>query len=188
THPVWLERVPWINIDSGTFHFRVDYALGTDGLGLPLIILNGLLTFLSIVFSWHEQKRPKLYFALLLFLETGVMGVFSAFDLFLFFLFWEVELIPMFLLIGIWGGARREYAAWKFLIYTLVGSAFTLAGIFLLYFKAGQVSGTYSASYENLAAAATRITGTLPFFGTSVPLALITFLLLFAGFAVKIPM
>ena len=188
SHPVWLERTPWINIDIGTFHFRVDYALGTDGLGLPMIILNGLLSFLAVVFSWHEEKRPKIYFALLLFLETGVMGVFSAFDLFLFFLFWEVELIPMFLLIGIWGGSRREYAAWKFLIYTLVGSAFTLAGIFLLYVKAGQTTGTYSASFEYLASVASRITGTLPFFGTTVSLALVLFLLLFAGFAVKIPM
>ena len=84
--------------------------------------------------------------ALLLFLETGVAGVFASYDLFLFFLFWEIELIPMFLLIGIWGGARREYAAWKFLLYTLVGSAFMLGGIFLIYFQDGRPVGGLPAS------------------------------------------
>src|SRR5579872_1650850 len=135
SNPAWAINEPWINITSGGFHFQVRYALGTDGLSMPMIILNGLLSFLAVVGSWHTEKRPKFYFTLLLFLETGVMGVFAANDLFLFFLFWEVELIPMFLLIGIWGGPRREYAAWKFLLYTLVGSAFTLAGIFLLYVR-----------------------------------------------------
>ena len=135
--PAWLIDEPWINATIGTFRFRVDYALGTDGLSMPLIILNGLLTFLAVVWSWRLDNRQKFYMALLMFLETGVMGVFASFDLFLFILFWEVELIPMFLLIGIWGGARREYAAWKFLLFTLVGSSFTLAGIFFIYVQQG---------------------------------------------------
>ena len=124
--------------------------------------------------------------ALLLFLETGVMGVFASFDLFLFILFWEVELIPMFLLIGIWGGARREYAAWKFLIYTLVGSSFTLAGIFLLYVRTGAKTRTF----QHLAAGGhPRSLVACRSSARTISLALLViFLLLFAGFAVKIPM
>ncbi len=183
-NPQWAVNEPWINANIGGFHFQVQFAFGADGLSMPMIILNGLLTFLAVVSSWRLEKRQGLYMALLLFLETGVMGVFASFDLFLFILFWEVELIPMFLLIGIWGGARREYAAWKFLIYTLVGSSFTLAGIFLLYVR----TGATSATFQHLAAAGSSITGSLPLFGGTISLALLVFLLLFAGFAVKIPM
>ncbi len=182
--PQWYIDVPWINVVLGAFHLKVDYALGADGLSMTMLILNGLLSFLAVIGSWKIGKRPRLYFALLLILETGVMGVFAAFDLFLFIFFWEIELIPMFLLIGIWGGARREYAAWKFLIYTLVGSAFTLAGIFLIYFQ----TGGRDASYQHFTQTAPSLTGSLPFFGGSVSLALAIFLLLFVGFAVKIPM
>ncbi len=182
-HPTWFINVPWINATIGTFHFQINYALGADGLSLPMIFLNGLLTFLAVIGSWHVDKRIKFYMAMLFFLETGVMGVFASFDLFLFILFWEVELIPMFLLIGIWGGQRREYAAWKFLIYTLVGSSITLAGIFFLYVQTG---GT-DASYQHFASVGSQITGTLPLFGGTISLPILLFLLLFAGFAVKIP-
>jgi NADH-quinone oxidoreductase subunit M len=185
-HPQWYVNEPWINIRLGGFHFQVNYALGADGLSIPMIILNGLLSFLAVIGSWHIDRRIKFYMALLLLLEFGVMGVFAAFDLFLFFFFWEVELIPMFLLIGIWGGARREYAAWKFLIYTFVGSAFTLAGIFLLYFQTGQVNALFS-TFANPTVSG-KLTGTLPFFGAAVSLPLVIFLLLFAAFAVKLPM
>jgi NADH-quinone oxidoreductase subunit M len=183
--PQWFENQPWINLTIGGFHFQVNYALGTDGLSMPMIILNALLTLLAVIGSWRIDKRIKLYMALMLFLETGVMGVFASFDLFLFILFWEVELIPMFLLIGIWGGLRREYAAWKFLLFTLVGSSFTLAGIFLIYVE----SGSKSAAYGYLANPANQVHGTLPFLGLgAVSLPLVVFLLLFSGFAVKIPM
>ena len=184
TDPQWYISVPWINTAIGAFHLKVNYALGADGLSMIMLILNGMLSFLAVIGSWKIEKRPRFYFAMLLILETGVMGVFAAFDLFLFILFWEIELIPMFLLIGIWGGARREYAAWKFLIYTLVGSAFTLAGIFLIYFQ----TGGQNASFQHFAQSAPSLAGTLPFFGGTVPLALSIFLLLFVGFAVKIPM
>jgi NADH-quinone oxidoreductase subunit M len=184
THPLWAVNEPWVDITLSGFHFRIDYALGTDGLSMPMIILNALLTTLAIIGSWHIEKRIKLYLALMFFLETGVMGVFASFDLFLFILFWEVELIPMFLLIGIWGGMRREYAAWKFLLYTLVGSSITLAGIFLLYVA----TGARSADFGYLASAGPHLGSSLPLFGGTVSLALIIFLLLFAGFAVKIPM
>jgi NADH-quinone oxidoreductase subunit M len=182
--PQWFYRAPWVDLTLNGFHFRIDYALGADGLSIPMLILNALLTTLAIIGSWHIEKRIKLYLALMLFLETGVMGVFASFDLFLFILFWEVELIPMFLLIGIWGGARREYAAWKFLLYTLVGSSITLAGIFLLYVT----TGAQSAGFAYFAAPAHQVHGSLQFLGGTVSLPLIVFLLLFTGFAVKIPM
>lgn len=168
THPAWFISTPWINTFIGSFHFQINYALGTDGLSMPMIILNGLLTFLAIVGSWHVDNRPKFYMAMLLFLETGVMGVFASFDLFLFILFWEVELIPMFLLIGIWGGQRREYAAWKFLIYTLVGSSITLAGIFMIYVQ----TGTKTATYQYYASVGSQISGNLPLLGASISLPL----------------
>jgi NADH-quinone oxidoreductase subunit M len=185
-NPAWKESYDWINITVGSFHFQLRYELGTDGLSMPMIILNGLLSFLAVVSSWHIEKRIKFYMAMILVLEFGVMGVFAAFDLFLFFLFWEVELIPMFLLIGIWGGARREYAAWKFLIYTFTASAFTLAGIFLLYFQTGAVSGAFE--YLSSQVAQSKVVGTLPFFGLAVSLPLVIFLFLFVAFAVKLPM
>ncbi len=184
TNPVWFEHLDWINLTLGGFHFRMDYALGADGLSIPMLILNTLLTFLAVIGSWHIDKRQKFYMALMLFLQTGVAGVFASWDLFLFFLFWEIELIPMFLLIGIWGGARREYAAWKFLIYTLVGSAFTLGGIFLIYFQ----EGSASAAFQSFAQNADKITGTIPFFGGSIALPAALFLLLIVAFAVKLPM
>src|SRR5207302_10439609 len=105
-----------------------------DGLSLPLFVLNALLVFLAVLVSWKTQQRARAYFALLLVVETAVAGVFSSWDLFLFFLFWELELAPMYLLIGIWGGERREYAAMKFILYTVGGSAFMLVGIFLVAF------------------------------------------------------
>ncbi len=185
-HPQWYVNVPWINVHLASFHFQVNYALGADGLSIPMIILNGLLSLLAVIGSWHIDRRIKFYMALLLLLEFGVMGVFAAFDLFLFFFFWEVELIPMFLLIGIWGGARREYAAWKFLLYTFFGSAFTLAGIFLIYVQTGSHDALYT-TFSNPTVSG-KLTGTLPFFGAAISLPLVLFLLLFAAFAVKLPM
>src|SRR6266700_3571174 len=130
----------WLQIKTGTVEFKIDYFLGIDGLSLPMVILNALLTMLAVIGGW-EKVRVKEYMALMLILEAGVMGVFLAADLLLFFLFWEVELAPMFLLIGIWGVETmkhgmpgRIYSAWKFLLYTFFGSVFMLIGILLLYF------------------------------------------------------
>src|SRR5437763_1079886 len=138
----------WIDFPAGSIHIKIDFFLGVDGLSLPMVILNALLTVLSVIGGW-EKKRVKDYMALLLFLEAGVMGVFMALDFFLFFLFWEVELAPMFLLIGVWGSDTikhgvpgRVYSAWKFLLYTFFGSVFMLAGIILLYvIKGGATAG-----------------------------------------------
>jgi len=101
-------QIPWINFTAGSIQIKIDYFLGIDGLSLPMVILNALLTMLAVIGSW-EKTRVKEYLALLLILEAGVMGVFMAIDLFLFFLFWEVELAPMFLLIGIWGSETIKH-------------------------------------------------------------------------------
>jgi len=148
--------------------------LGVDGVSLPLIFLNCLLTFLAIVISWNLEHRPQLYFMLLLVLETAVSGVFASLDLFVFFLFWELELAPMYLLIGIWGGPRREYAAMKFIIYTVSGSAFMLIGILALYFFTG--AGTFDLFRLAQGARALPVATQVLFF-----------VLLYIGFAVKVP-
>jgi NADH-quinone oxidoreductase subunit M len=187
-------HVGWISFLAGSINFKIDYFLGVDGLSLPMVILNGLLTMLAVIGGW-EKKRAKEYLALLLFLEAGVMGVFMALDLFLFFLFWEVELAPMFLLIGFWGSdvikhgmPGRIYSAWKFLLYTFFGSVFMLIGIILLYLH--QQGSSATASMQYLALPANTLTGNIqiPLFGITMSLQLLTFLLIFIAFAVKIPM
>lgn len=185
-HPYWVDNAPWINMTIGSFHLKIDYFLGADGLSIFMMILNALLSFLAVIGSWKVENRTKGYMVLLLLLETGVMGVFTAFDLYLFWLFWEVELIPMFLLIAVWGGARRQYAAWKFVIYTVFGSALMLGGILLLYFNLGAQTGVYSASFPYLATH--HLTGNISIFGVSMMAQLVAFLLIFFAFAVKLPM
>jgi NADH-quinone oxidoreductase subunit M len=184
--PAWSDRAPWIDIAFGTFHLKIEYFLGADGLSIFMLILNAFLTFLAVIGSWNVAKRSREYLALLLILETGVMGVFCAFDLYLFWLFWEVELIPMFLLIAIWGGARRQYAAWKFILYTIFGSALMLAGIILLYFNLGDQTGVYSAAFPYLAQ--NHMNGDVLIFGATVSAQVVVFLLIYAAFGVKLPM
>ena len=112
----------------------VFYHLGIDGLSMPLFILTTLLSFLAAIASFSIKERVKEYYALYLLLVAGMLGVFVSLDLFLFYVFWEVMLVPMFFLIGIWGGEKREYAAIKFFLYTLFGSVIMLLGILALYF------------------------------------------------------
>jgi NADH-quinone oxidoreductase subunit M len=127
-----VERYPWIP------QFDIHYYLGVDGLSAPLLWLTGLLSTLSLFYSARViHERVKEYYIMFLLLETGLIGVFIALDLILYYVFWEVGLVPMFLIIGIWGGQRREYAAIKFFIYTLVGSVFTLLAIIAVYFQTG---------------------------------------------------
>lgn len=123
-----IVRVPWIKA------FNIEYFLGVDGISLPLIILTSALSFLALITSWNIEKHVKGYLMLFLILETGMLGTFLALDMFLFYIFWEVMLLPMYFLIGIWGGPRREYAAIKFFLYTLLGSVFILIAILGFYF------------------------------------------------------
>ncbi|MGD9721130.1 MAG: NuoM family protein [Pirellulales bacterium] len=120
--------IPWIG------SFNIYYFMGMDGISFPLILLTTFVTMLSMAASWPIQKYIRAYCILFLLLETGMLGVFLALDFFLFYVFWEVMLLPMYFLIGVWGGPRREYAAIKFFLYTLLGSVFMLIAILMLYF------------------------------------------------------
>jgi len=124
----WVARVPWIS------RFDINYAIGIDGISMALVLLTSFVTFLSVIASWKIEKHVRAYFMLLLLLETGVIGAFMSLDLFLFYVFYEVMLLPMYFLIGLWGGGRRKYAAIKFVIYTLLGSVFILVAMIGLYF------------------------------------------------------
>ena len=121
-------KLPWIE------SFGIEYLLGVDGISLPLVVLTTFISMLAIAASWPIKKHVKAYHVLFLLLETGMLGVFVSLDFFLFYVFWEVMLLPMYFLIGVWGGPRREYAAIKFFLYTLLGSVLMLIAILMLYF------------------------------------------------------
>ncbi len=125
----WVDRLPWFSSQT----LNASYFLGVDGLSAPLVLLTGLLGLCAVLASWRVTLRVREHFAWLLLLQTAVLGVFTSLDLLLFFLFWELELLPMYMLIAIWGGGRKEYSAMKFLIFTLLGSAFMLVAIVAVY-------------------------------------------------------
>jgi NADH-quinone oxidoreductase subunit M len=135
--------IPWIS------SFSIYYFMGMDGISFPLVILTTFVSMLAMGASWPITKSVKGYCILFLLLETGMLGVFLALDFFLFYVFWEVMLLPMYFLIGVWGGPRREYAAIKFFLYTLLGSVLMLIAILMLYFK----SDLRTLSTEQLTAA-----------------------------------
>src|SRR5512140_1331560 len=129
---------------------NVEYFMGADGISMPMLILTALISFLAVIGSFGITNKVKGYMALILLLETGMMGVFAALDFFLFYVFWEVMLLPMYFLIGIWGGPRKEYAAIKFFLYTLAGSVLMLLAIIALYYTSVPTllaDGTMSAGH-----------------------------------------
>lgn len=159
----------WIPFDT----FRVDYFLGIDGLSAPLVLLTGILGIVAIFASWSVSARMKEHFMWLLVLQGAVIGVFTSLDFFLFFLFWELELIPMFFLISIWGTGRKEYSAMKFIIFTILGSAFLLIGILSLYFSTNTFDMTLLP--DKIAGANLIMPASVLFFLTII------------GFAIKLP-
>ena len=160
--------------------FNIFYFLGIDGLSMPMVLLTALLMFISVFVSWKTDKMVKGYFALLLLLDTGMMGVFTALDFFLFYVFWEVMLLPMYFLIGLWGGPKREYAAIKFFLYTLFGSVLILIAILALYFNCG-----YTFNMVELAEIAPTVLSGVVWWGMSA--IKVIWILLFIGFAIKVP-
>jgi NADH-quinone oxidoreductase subunit M len=163
-------NLPWISVIDAS------YFVGIDGVSLPLLELTLLLGFLCMIYTWRylpEPGRPKAFVALLLLLQTGMAGTFVAFDLVLFFVFWELVLVPMYFLIGLWGGPNREYAAIKFFLYTLFGSVFMLLGFLAMYFRAEP------HTFDMLA---------LQGAGFDRTFQLVVFAGLFLGFAIKVPM
>ncbi len=168
----FVERASWIPSIGVEYHF------GIDGISLLLIVLTTGLGFLSILSSWNAiQERVKEYYIFMLMLQTGMLGVFMAMDLFLFYVFWEVMLVPMYFLIGVWGGARKLYAAIKFFLYTLFGSVLLLLGILALYFYNHEVTGVYTFSIPAL------LELDYPW-----EYQFWVFLAFFIGFAIKVPM
>src|SRR3954447_12329444 len=195
---VSLPLVPWFwaKVDQPGFKFvegaannwipsiGAGFLIGIDGISFLLIMLTTLLGWISILSSWDAiQDRVKEYYVWFLILQTGMLGVFMALDFFLFYVFWEVMLVPMYLLIGIWGGPRKLYAAIKFFLYTLVGSVLMLLGILFLYFHHQHVTGTYTFGLEALYQTAPKIyTDYGPYAAT------LLFLSFFFAFAIKVPM
>jgi len=166
---------PWIQT------WNVNYQLGVDGISLPLVLLTSLITMLSMMASWTIKKQVRGYLILFLLLETGMLGVFVALDFFLFYVFWEVMLLPMYFLIGIWGGPRKEYAAIKFFLYTLLGGVLMLIALLMFYFGSGA-----ERTFDILRLQAIgqgRVEGV--HFSQTVQI--IAFILLFIGFAIKVP-
>jgi len=164
------EKTPWINT------LNINYYLGVDGLSVPLVLLTTLLSLLSIIYSWRIQERIKEYMIFFLLLEVGMLGVFCSLDFFLFYIFWEVSLVPMYFIIGIWGGPRRQYAAIKFFIYTLIGSLAMLLAILGLYFASSPHTFDMIALARQNPVAGAGLKAALIFWG------------LFLGFAIKVPM
>ncbi|MTV24368.1 NADH-quinone oxidoreductase subunit M [Nitriliruptoraceae bacterium ZYF776] len=168
----FVTDVSWINAISARFH------LGIDGISLPLFFLTYLLPLLCAIYTTRilpSPGKPKAFLALMLMLQTGMAGTFVAFDLILFFVFWELVLVPMFFMIGMWGGPRRDYASVKFFLYTLFGSVFMLVAFLAIYFQAG------AQTWDIVELSAMTGLGSRTF-------QLWAFAGIFLGFAIKVPM
>jgi len=169
--------VPWIAAAG------IDYHMGIDGISVYLILLTTALTPLAILASWSLTDRTKEYFLFMLVLETGMIGVFAALDLFLFYLFWEIVLIPMYFLIGVWGGERRIYAAIKFVLFTMIGGVLMLVAILALYFMHGNATGDFTFSYPAILATLSE-----KGFALTPQAELLLFIAFFLAFAIKVPL
>ncbi len=169
-----VDKFSWIPSES----LKANFFLGVDGLSVPLVALTGILGFCAILSSWHISHRVKEYFIWLLVLQTAVMGVFSTLDLLLFFMFWELEVVPMYMLISIWGSGRKEYSAMKFLIFTILGSAFMLVAIVAVFLTPdfGTFDMTQLSTKGTILASASVL---IPLSGL--------FWLFFVAFAIKLP-
>lgn len=172
------QQIPWISLGG----LEVSYYVGLDGVSMPLLALTTILTTLALVSAWTPiDERQSQFYGLMLLMEVSLIGVFSALDFFLWFVFWEGVLIPMYLLIGVWGGPRRKYAAIKFFVYTNVASLVMFAGLFALVFATDLTSLALPAMAE-----AFRNASGLPTVA-GINLMTLSFVMMFFGFAVKVP-
>lgn len=190
----FVEQLPWIRLDLGSLGaLRVDYFIGVDGFSIMFLFLTALVMLVAVIASWHINTQLKGFFSLLLLLNTAVMGVFVALDFFLLYVFYEVMLLPLYFLIGIWGGVRREYAAIKFFLYTLFGSVFMLLVMVGLYFSVTDpVTGDHTFNLLHMMNQANYVDGSVfsmiahaEIFGVSARL--LGFIILFIAFAIKVP-
>jgi NADH-quinone oxidoreductase subunit M len=177
-----VQRADWIKT------FNIQYLVGIDGLSFPLVLLSTFVCLLSCIASWNIEKMTKGYMALFLFLETGILGVFLSLDFFLFYVFFEVSLLPMYFLIGIWGGPRKEYAAIKFFLYTLVGSIGLLIVLIGTYLFSRGFNGDPNGTFDLIRLSSPEFQAYL---GTKVAIggtiAKTFFVLLMLGFLIKVP-
>src|SRR5208282_4626370 len=164
----FVEHYPWIS----TYH--IYYFMGVDGISISMVLLTALICFISVFASFSIKSGEKAYYALLLMLDAGMMGVFVSLDFFLFYIFWEVMLLPMYFLIGVWGGPRREYAAIKFFLYTLFGSVLILLAMLGLYYYGAQTTFDMTTLASNASHYSSNFQR-------------IVWIALFIGFAIKIP-
>ena len=186
-HPQLVQRHTWLDLSQAGPHspgVKLEFFLGLDGISLSLVLLTTILTISSVLVSWTAIKdRAAQFYACLLILETGLIGVFCSFDILLFYVFFEFTLIPLFFLVGIWGGPLRRYAAGKFFVYTLAGSLITLLGLVSLVVTTVQANPglTTPFSIPDLANTLTEhpLTPTVQF---------TLFLMIAAGFMVKVPL
>lgn len=175
-----VTRVKWIPA------FNIEYLVGIDGVSLPLVLLSTFICVLAAIASWNIDKMTKGYFTLFLLLETGILGVFLSLDFFLFYVFFELSLLPMYFLIGIWGGPRREYAAIKFFLYTLVGSVGLLIVLIGMYLWTGSYTGGQS-TFDLIKMAGPEVQGRLAASAGFKAIAPVFFLLSMLGFLIKVP-
>ncbi|WP_342663612.1 NADH-quinone oxidoreductase subunit M [Olivibacter sitiensis] len=190
----FVEKLPWIRMDLGSLgKLEADYFLGIDGFSMPFLLLTSLVMAVAVLSSWRLEKQLKGFFALLLLLNTSVMGVFTALDFLLFYVFYELMLLPLYFLIGIWGGVRREYAAIKFFLYTLFGSVFMLLVMVGLYFSVTDPdTGAHTFNMLHMMNPDNYGRDSLFSMASSsdlwgVSARLIAFVVLFIAFAIKLP-
>lgn len=177
----FVEKVSWIRASLPMVgNLNIDYFVGIDGLSAPMVLLTALICFCASLASFSIKKSVKGYFLMYLLLDIGMMGVFVSLDFFLFYVFWELMLLPMYFLIGIWGGPRKEYAAIKFFIYTLIGSVFMLLVMIALYFSVGSFNMLDMMNPANYAPDSLLA-------GLNTTWRYAAFIALFIGFAIKVP-
>ncbi len=190
----FLQKVPWINLNLGTLgKMQIDYFVGVDGISIALLVMSCFVLVIAALASWEITANLKGYFILFLILDMAVIGVFCSLDFFLFYIFYELMLLPLYFLIGMWGGARREYAAIKFFLYTLFGSVFMLLVMIGLYLSVKDpITGNHTFNIINMMnplnyeqGSVFSIAGHQTIFGFSARA--VGFVVLFVAFAIKVP-
>ncbi len=190
----FAEKASWINLNLGSLgKMQIDYFIGVDGISIGLLFMSSLVMMVAALASWEIKTNLKGFFALFLLLDTAVIGVFCALDFFLFYIFYELMLLPLYFLIGMWGGVRREYAAIKFFLYTLFGSVFMLLVMIGLYFSVTDpATGNHTFNIVHMMNSANYAQGSV--FSLSAqqtlfgfPARYLGFVVLFIAFAIKVP-
>lgn len=185
----FVEKFTWVDVPALLWQGRIhiEYYLGLDGISVVMVVLTAFIGLMGAIASFSVKRNEKGYYTMYLFLVTGMMGVFCALDMFLFFVFWEVMLLPMYFLIGIWGGERREYAAIKFFLYTLFGSVFILITTIALYFSSRDPqTGLHTFNMITLMDPKAIIPDSI-LGGFNTSFRYLAFIALFIGFAIKVP-